>query len=80
MLNGPPFIDAPSLFAGTINEYSSSAIPQLIKIAVIIPEFFKKEMSLKRKCPYQAIVIKELDAIKSNMVEIERDIINQYIF
>lgn len=58
----------PNLLAGTINEYSTNAIPQLIKIDPKIPTSFKKGMSLKRKCPYQAIVMNVLEAMRRSMV------------
>ncbi len=58
----------PNLLAGTIKLYSSKAMPQLIKIVVNKPAFFKKLISLKRKCPYQATVINVFDAINNNMV------------
>ena len=68
MLNGPPFSSDPILLAGTIKLYSNKAIPQLIRMVVINPAVFKNETSLNRKWPYQAMVIKVFDAIKSKMV------------
>lgn len=68
IVKGPPVTLLPNLLAGTINIYSRRAIPQLIKTAPIIPVFFNKAMSLNLKCPYQAMVIKVLEAIKRSMV------------
>ncbi len=80
ILKGPPFKLEPILFAGTIKLYSKRAIPQLIKMVVISPAFFKNETSLNRKCPYQAMVIKVLEAIKSKMVMRLRDILETRMF
>jgi hypothetical protein len=68
MLKGPPLMLLPSLLAGTINEYSISAINQLTRIAPTSPMFFNKAMSLNFKCPYQAMVMKVFEAISNNMV------------
>ncbi len=74
MLKGPPLIELPSLLAGTIRQYSKKAMPQLMRIAVSNPEFLRKEISLYRRWPYQAMVINVLDAASSNMVDNARDI------
>lgn len=68
MLKGPPFRSLPNLLAGTIKEYSTKAMSQLIKTAPTILIFFKKEISLNFKWPYQAMVMKVLDAIRRSMV------------
>ena len=73
-------MDDPILLAGTIKQYSKKAIPQLIKMVVKSPAFFKKSTSLKRKCPYQAMVIKVLDAISKSMVIRLRDILQTGVF
>ena len=68
ILNGPPLSSDPILLAGTIKLYSNKAIPQLIKMVVTNPAFFKNETSLNRKWPYHAMVIKVFEAIKSKIV------------
>src|SRR5580704_11077628 len=62
-LKGPPCSWNPIRLAGTWKQYSKKATPQLRRM---IPNkdgcqelFFPK----KRRCPYQAMVIKELDRI-----------------
>src|SRR5262245_15646264 len=54
----------PMRFAGTCNRYSKNAIPQLASTATIKgfePRFLR--------CPYQANVMKTLEAMSSNTVE-----------
>lgn len=68
ILKGPPFILLPNLLAGTISEYSTKAMHQLIKMEPHKPTPFKKLMSLNFKCPYQAMVINVFDAMRSSMV------------
>jgi hypothetical protein len=62
ILKGPPLVILPILLAGTIKLYSHKAMPQLITIANNIPTF------LNFKCPYQAIVIKVLEARSNKIV------------
>lgn len=49
----------PIRFAGTWRQYSKKAIPQLARITI------HSGLSLKRRCPYQAVFIKAFDRIKS---------------
>lgn len=68
----------PSLFAGTIRQYSNEAIPQLMRMAFYIGilVFFK--------CPYDANVIKTLESINKPIVRIIsfiyycKNILNKY--
>jgi hypothetical protein len=66
--------------AGTMSRYSKRAIPQLTKTIPNKVVCLIKLRSLNRKCPYQAMFIKELEAIKGKIVLTEREIISQCIF
>lgn len=59
--NGPPFPWNPIRFAGTWKQYSKKAIPQLIKMTPMSGRLENQDISLSRKCPYQASVIKMLE-------------------
>ena len=62
---GPPCSLYPILLAGTCKQYSKNATPQLISITANKPKLANFLFSLNFKCPYQAKVIKTLDATKS---------------
>lgn len=51
-----------------VNLYSKSAIPQLIKIIPKSPHLPSLLSILKRRWPYQAIVIKLFETIRSRML------------
>lgn len=67
-VKGPPLPLNPILLAGTINIYSNRAIPQLIRMIAINPNFWKRFHSENLRCPYQASVIKILDTTRRTMV------------
>jgi hypothetical protein len=68
MSNGPSFSFAPILFAGTIRQYSISAMPQLMAMVPTNPMCCKNGTSLKRKWPYHAKVMKVLLPMSSRIV------------
>ena len=68
---GPPFISLPMRLAGIKNEYSRSAIPQLMSIMKIIGVLVEMIfISCNFRLPYQARVIKLFDMMSSARVRI----------
>ena len=65
--NGPPLPINPNRLAGTWQQYSKSAMPQLIKITPINGMEFHPFIALNFKWPYQANVIKAFDTINNSM-------------
>ena len=66
--NGPPLSTNPMRLAGTIKQYSSSAMPHDTKITTTSGQWVEMPAVWSLRCPYQAKVIKVLEIINSAMV------------
>ena len=69
-LKGPPFSTKPILFAGTWAQYSKNATPQENRMTRMRGQLEEIFISCSLRWPYQANVIKTLDAMSSNIVQI----------
>jgi hypothetical protein len=69
-LTGPPFPWKPILLAGTVRQYSKKAIPHEKRITRMRGHPVLIFISLSFRCPYQANVMKTLDATSISIVQI----------
>jgi hypothetical protein len=67
-VNGPPSSWKPIRLAGTWKQYSKKATPQLMRIIANMDGCKELFFPKKRRCPYQAIVMKVLERVRNPMV------------